>query len=347
MNERKISQGKRKINELANILEKLSDTEVGKLFDTNEIDRLLRAILDPSKVKEYANIAEYLLDNKHRVTILALIRQEITQNYSFKATKNGKEAYVSPDFHQWFEDGVMFLEGKERFAGFIGLYSNGELKYAIAARDARKGEQLGPDHFQFLKIEDFKERAKAIPPNQITDLERPIRELKELIETHENSEARYQELIEKYPWVLGVQYSVIQRHTKFDDKNIPDFTGFRVRDGYRDIFELKPPFMKVCREDGNFTSDFNEAWNQAERYLDFAREEKDYLRRKGMLFDNPKCYLVLGWNLSDEEIKKIRTKERTTPSIEFLTYNDLIDFMSNTIEFVQKLGHEGLSAGEA
>ena len=102
-------------------------------------------------------------------------------------------------------------------------------------------------------------------------------------------------MIEKYPWVLGLKYSVIQRHPKFDDKNILDFIGRRVCDKYSDIFELKTPFMKVCREDGDFTSDFNDAWNQAERYLDFAREQKYYLLgEKGIEFDNPKCYLVLG-----------------------------------------------------
>ena len=75
-----------------------------------------------------------------------------------------------------------------------------------------------------------------------------------------------------------------------NDKNIPDFTGVRIHDSYRDIIEVKPPFTKMFRNDGNLNSDFNDAWNQAERYLDFARTERDYLQRKGLRFDNPRCF---------------------------------------------------------
>lgn len=337
MNEEKIERGKQIIKELADILQELSDSEVGKLLGTGAIDDLLRAILDPSKVKKYPSIAEFLLANKARASLLALMRYAITQNYSFRGTKKGQEAFVSPDFHQWFEDEVMFLEGKERFSGFIGLYRNKEVRYAIAARDVRGGEQMGPDDFEFISIEDFNERVKTIPPSQITDLERPIRELKELLNRNEMNESKYQELIQKYPWVLGAQYESVQDHRRLDDENIPDFTGVRVRDNYRDIIEIKSPFITIFRRDGNFASEFNDAWNQVERYLNFTREEKDYLRRKGLSFDNPKCYLIIGFRIPDDVLKKIRAKERLNPAIEILTYNDLIVFAGKTIEFVKNL----------
>lgn len=337
MNEEKIERGKQKIKELASILQELSDSDVGKLLGTGAIDDLLKAILDPSKVKKYPNIAEFLLANKTRASLLAIMRNVITNNYSFKGTKDGQEAFVSPDFHQWFEDGVMFLEGKERFAGFIGLYQNKEAKYAIAARDVRGGGQMGPDDFEFISIEDFKKRVKAIPPNQITDLENSVHKLKELLNRNEKNESKYQELIQEYPWILGAQYESIQNHRKLDDENIPDFTGVRVRDMYRDIIEIKQPFITIFRKDGKLSSVFNDAWNQVERYLNFAREEKDYLRRKGLGFDNPKCYLLIGFGISDAGLKKIRDKERLNPAIEVLTYNDLIVFTEKTIEFVKNL----------
>lgn len=174
-------------------------------------------------------------------------------------------------------------------------------------------------------------------PKRITRLDEPFQRLKALLEDQDNEEAKYQELFQNYPWVLGAQYKKIERHQRLDDENIPDFTGIRVWDNYRDIFEIKPPFMRIFRNDREFTSDFNESWNQAERYLDFARLEKDYLRRKGLDFNNPKCVLILGFNLPEEEIKKIRTKQRMNPSIQLLTYDEILAFTRHTMNFVRKL----------
>lgn len=334
MNEDKIERGKKIIHELAQILGQLSDEEVGRLLGNGAMHEFMLSILDPAKVKEYPNIAEFLLANKTRSTLLALIRHAITQNYSIKGkNKEGMEGYVSPHFTQWFEDGVMFLEGKERFSGVIGLYRNKEVRYAIAARDARLGEQLGPDFFQFISMDDF----KAIPPKVLSDLEKPIQELQDLLHKKNDDEAKYQEFFEKYPWILGAQYEKVQRHKHFDDKNIPDFTCVRVHDKYRDIIEIKQPFMTIFRKDGEFSSEFNDAWNQVERYLNFAREEKDYLRHKGLNFDNPKCYLIVGFKLSDEEISKMRTKGRLNPAIGILTYDDLLVLTKTTVDFVKNL----------
>lgn len=289
-------------------------------------------------MKDYPNFAEFFLQNKARSTILALIRYAITMNYSFKGKKDGREAFVSPEFRQWFDDGVICLEGKEPLTGFITLYRNKELTVAIANRDIEKGEDIGKDDLKFIKIEEAKEYIKTIKPEQISDLERPVRELKNLISSHESDETKYQDLLENYPWAFGAEYTIIQRHEYLDDENIPDFTGIKVRDGARDIFELKPPTMRVFTGNGDFTSDFHKAWDQAERYLDFVRGNEDYLRRaKGRIFDNPKCYLILGYDLSSDELKKIRIKERGNPSIKLLTYNDLIAFMDSTISLITSI----------
>jgi hypothetical protein len=121
MNDEKITGGKQIISELAEILRELSDSDVDRLLDNNTMTSLLKAILDTSKVTEYPNIAEFFFANKTRSTLLAWIRLAIHQNYSINVPKEGQEAFVSPYFEQWFDDGVMFLEGSEPFAGFLGL----------------------------------------------------------------------------------------------------------------------------------------------------------------------------------------------------------------------------------
>jgi hypothetical protein len=125
-------------------------------------------------------------------------------------------------------------------------------------------------------------------------------------------------------------------HKNLDDQRIPDFTGIRVHDDFRDIFEIKPPFIPLFQKDGAFTWEFNKAWNQVEEYLNFVLEEKDYLQRKGLDFDNPGCYLIIGYDLSEKQLRKIRTKERLNPAIKVRTYDNLIEWAENTIKFVKK-----------
>jgi hypothetical protein len=180
----------------------------------------------------------------------------------------------------------------------------------------------------------------TIPSNQVDDLEKPLFEIKDLLNSRNNKESNYHNWLRKYDWVFGFDYKLIESHKKLDDKRIPDFTGIRVYDDFRDIFEIKPPFIPLFQKNDEFTSEFNKAWNQVEEYLNFVIENKDYLRRdKGLNFDNPKGYLILGYDLSENQIKKIRTKARLNPAIDFRTYNNLIAWAEHTIKFVKK--HKG------
>jgi radical SAM superfamily enzyme YgiQ (UPF0313 family) len=176
-----------------------------------------------------------------------------------------------------------------------------------------------------------------VPSGEIGSLEKPIQELGKFLDRKEDDESKYQKLIMKYPWVLGAQYESIEDHRKFDDENIPDFTGVRVRDKSRDIIEIKQPFAPIFRKDGDFTSRFNNSWNQVERYLNFAREEKDYLDRKGLHFENPKCCFIIGFEVSKEGLRKIRAKEKLNPAIEVVTYADLMVYTRKTVEFFKNL----------
>ena len=340
----KTEEGKQLIETLSKIFHELSDEEIGEFFKDGTMDHLLNSILDPSDISKFPNAAEFFLANKNRSSLLASVRYVITLNYSFIGHKDGKTGFVSPYNFQWFDDGVILQEGTERFTGLIVLYKDGNLSYAVAARDIGPGEKMGHEDFEFISMEDARIQFSKISSTTIARLDEPIQEFTSLIDNNNNNEAEYQEFLEKYPWVLGAQYSMIQRHTNLDDSNIPDFTGVRVHDNYRDIFELKPPFMKLFRKNGHFTSDFNDAWNQAERYLNFAREDNDYLNRKGMRFDNPKCYLVLGLNLSEEEIRKIRIKEKMNQAIQLITYNDLLAFIKATVKLVRMLKTEDITA---
>jgi hypothetical protein len=334
----RITEAKSLLQKASEIIQEVSDVEAAKILGDGVLDILLHSILKPKKDFPDISIYDYLLQNKHRTTLVALLRYAITHNYSIKGTVEGHPVFVSPDFHQWFRDGVMFLQGEKQFEGLIGLYQDGKVKFAIAARDVRGGEQLGPDDFIFISIEEAKERDKRIKPKSLDSLNAAVKRLDSLLENRINDESEYQSLLEENPWMLGAEYEAIQSHKALDDESIPDFTGVRIHDKYRDIIEIKPPFLTLFRRsDEEFTSGFNTAWNQAERYINFALTESDYLRRKGLMFENPKCYLLIGYGLTNEQRKKIVVKERMNPSIRIRSYEDFLTYAKDTIKFVKNL----------
>ena len=336
MEEPDISRGRTLLQELATICENLPDENLWNVFKDGNLDAFLSSIFDPAKAKSYPSIGDFFLKNKWRSSIIAAIRSAITRNKVIEL--NG--FYASPSEMQWDGDGVLILECERPFEGFICKYENDQLGYAVMARDAKKGDRLGEDAFVFVSLDEFNSRYKSHALPSLNDLNRPISELNRLLDTQESSEAKYQQLLVGHSWSLGLQYSQIQSHEKFDDKNIPDFTGVRVSDGCRDIFEIKPPTMGVFRSDGEFTASFNAAWNQAERYLNFAREEADYLHRKGLRFENPKCTLICGHDLSSQNLKNLRIKQRMNPAIHLMTFDDLLSFMKSTVAFIQKMTKE-------
>ncbi len=156
-------------------------------------------------------------------------------------------------------------------------------------------------------------------------LEQALSDLEALLAGRCEEEAMYQECLAHYPWLLGGQHTLIERHTALDDRNIPDFTGVRARDGTRDVFEIKQPFLRCFRRDGRFSQDFNLAWEQAERYLTFARQHREYLaHEKNLVFSNPHCFLLIGSDLSEVEIKRLHEREAHNPSISIVTYEQVL-----------------------
>ena len=166
-----------------------------------------------------------------------------------------------------------------------------------------------------------------------------LHRLKELLSSKCEVESEYQELLEQHPWMFGGQYKTIERHTKLDDKGIPDFTAVRCSDSFRDIIEFKQPFLQCFRVGGAFASGFNDSWNQAERYLTFVNRQHSYLREeKNLRFENPRCLLVLGYDLTDPQLQKIRAKETLSLSIGVFTYDHLLKTAEHILDLMQSAG---------
>jgi hypothetical protein len=179
----------------------------------------------------------------------------------------------------------------------------------------------------------------TLPLAKADEMRGALNALELLLKNRVEDEARYQELLETNPWILGGQHGQIERHTHFDDKNIPDFTGVRHHDGFRDIVELKQPFLSLFKKDGDFSSAFNEAWGQAERYLVFARRNRDYLAsEKSLRFENPRCFLLAGFKLTPDQLRLIRDKESLNPAITVLTYESILTIGRALVDLTLAVG---------
>lgn len=160
--------------------------------------------------------------------------------------------------------------------------------------------------------------------DKFTRMSNGFKKLNQYLESKCTEESKFQELFHEHPWMFGGQYKTIDRHTNLDDENIPDFTAVRCHDNFRDIIEIKQPFLTCFKQKDNFSSSFNDAWNQAERYLGFVNRQRNYLKdEKGLSFENPKCILIIGNNLTQKQLKMIREKESITKSVVVYTYDHI------------------------
>jgi hypothetical protein len=90
---------------------------------------------------------------------------------------------------------------------------------------------------------------------------------------------------------------------------------------------------------GGFSAAFNDAWNQAERYLAFANRQRSYLREeKELRFENPRCLLILGCGLTEQELREVRSKEIFARSISVFSYDHLLQTAEHILGLMRTAG---------
>lgn len=138
-----IKQIEKKIKEACSEIKKLSDADFKELIDMKVFDVLLLSISNPKDSKKYKNLQEGLLKNKSRLSLLARLRYVIGENYSFKGKVGKTSVYVSPFHYQWLDNGVIFIQGKNKWRGAICFYDNdGDLYLARSKRNFNGGDTI-------------------------------------------------------------------------------------------------------------------------------------------------------------------------------------------------------------
>ncbi|HEY1174495.1 MAG TPA: Shedu anti-phage system protein SduA domain-containing protein [Verrucomicrobiae bacterium] len=180
---------------------------------------------------------------------------------------------------------------------------------------------------------------------RIAEMENSLKLLQALLDSNCEEESKYQQILTRSEWMLAGNYSQLLRHAKMDDINIPDFTAVRCYDGCHDVIELKHPFLKLFKSDGNLSAEFNDAWNQAERYLDFCVRQRAYLQdQKKLFFENPRCVLIIGYNLTEDQKRHILMKQGMNKAITVFTYDQLVSIAKRILRLVKDAG-DGVQPG--
>ncbi len=84
------------LNALTRALPVLDDPAFLRVFSQEAVVDLLQALLDPARVSEFQNTAEFLLHNKCRATLIAALRLSLTLSYAIRYDRlDGPPMFVS------------------------------------------------------------------------------------------------------------------------------------------------------------------------------------------------------------------------------------------------------------
>jgi hypothetical protein len=192
MNDNDKAQLDAAVREVAGILSRTCDADIPNLLGDGILEEIIQAIAKP-KVAGEGTPYEYLLNNKNRLHLLALLRHGISWCYSVKSEAKNMTVFVSPSHIQWYPDGVMFTQGPKPFQGLVGLFDGGEVKFAIAKRDIKGPGTLCKDDFLFVTVSEAQTRSQQpTVPRTVQELDQTIRSLQGMVLQEESDEQKYQ-----------------------------------------------------------------------------------------------------------------------------------------------------------
>jgi hypothetical protein len=326
---------------LAKLMKKVPEDRKFSHIAYGKLDALLSDLGPSFSETKSESLYEYLLAHKGTVSSAAHLHQVLVRRYTVPGKIDGVSVSVSATPHQWYDDGVMIVQGSGAFSGQLALYRDKQLLFGLAARTVAKGEEMGPSDILFVPVDEAKKAAAKLgvtarEPESTRRLQDGIDRLATLLKSRDNAEGKYQSLLEDHPWMFGASHSKLTSKVKFDDEHIPDFVARRVADECFDIVEIKPPFLPLFSADGTANAKFHEIWSQAEAYLHFARKNSAYLRdQKALEVRNPHCFLVFMESHNVAVQKQLEIKTALNPAIRVYSWSDVLRLATQTLALLK------------
>lgn len=150
-----------------------------------------------------------------------------------------------------------------------------------------------------------------------------------LIHEEEVSEGKVHEFFEVHPNLLDPRIVKLDSKKSFGGEKFPDFIITLSIEKYV-LVEIEKPSDSIYKKNGDPSLEFNHAEQQIRDYLQWANEEKDWLRKRGlpkMSTANMKGLVVIGLrsNMSPEERERFEQHNFSVRAThEIRTFDDIL-----------------------
>lgn len=173
-------------------------------------------------------------------------------------------------------------------------------------------------------------------------------ELESLIQVADPSETKYQNHLQKHPWMFGSEYSELLDRRKWTRDDNLDFMLRRTVDNYLEIVEIKTPAaMPLFNYDKSHDSFYASAklslaMGQVKRYIEEVERNSDAIIAKDRI--DPlkiRARIIIGVDGEGDQQAALRTLNSHLHRVEIVTFDQLLRVAKRTLDIFQSQFAEG------
>lgn len=198
------------------------------------------------------------------------------------------------------------------------------------------------DWMKVTKEKMIQSREKLVVEGKsvFTAYEKSVQAYGELINNPNVKEPEIQDFFEENPSLIDLGLERLFPKKSFGGERFPDFIAV-LHDGKHVLIEIETPTKRLYTSKGNPTTEFKQAEQQILDYLQWANEEKEFLRKRGLSnisVENTSGLLIIGMskNLSKEEKRKLGRKKFECKNYEIKTFDELLSENHQVIDNIRK-----------
>jgi hypothetical protein len=305
---------------------------------------------------KYAHVFEVKASNSGR-KIIHFWKSRLTEEGSFEVEEESRFECNQDELEKLaaFLDHIEDIAGLERGEYIFLKKDEPSSRAALAAIDSIKRTESDEVEDIIIKLlhsigefEIEEEEIESIGDNLTSDVvdvenligqartKKVVSDFEELI-SQEKREHAYQEFLEENPWLFGNRYIDLEDTRRLTRDEEVDFCLETV-DGYYDVFEIKRPVHSVVEKDRSHdtyypSSKLSKAVGQVSNYLKYIDNEyPNILSRDGLDMIRPRGNIIIGSDLSEDEIEGLRVYNNHLNRIRVITYDQVVKMGNRLID---------------
>lgn len=232
-------------------------------------------------------------------------------------------------------------------SGSIGYFDSmiQNLEYAVS-RNPSISEVVTPtiDWMKITKEKMLQNRQSllSVGRSDLQGYEKSVRDYEELISRPGVEEVEIQKFFEENFILIDRAIEKIIPKKSLGGEGFPDFIVVR-NDGNHILIEIEKPSKKLYTSRGNPTAEFKQAEQQILDYLQWANEEKEFLRKRGLpsiTVESTSGLLIIGMSkdLDSDTGKKFERKKFACKhaDYEIKTFDEILRENQQVIDSIRK-----------